>query len=153
MAAAVAAAAFLLLLLTAHADGFWCSSCDASLVIRGAAGIEVLEAPILTTPDESGVPGRGVPDETGGGGGLVWAILILLLLACLCFAYCYCKKKGGKSGGAAGTWGEAHTPPPPPGAGAKPLPAGWNAIVDPNSGREYYHNAVTGAVTWTAPES
>mmetsp|Transcript_4902 Transcript_4902/g.13953 ORF Transcript_4902/g.13953 Transcript_4902/m.13953 type:complete len:564 (-) Transcript_4902:291-1982(-) len=41
----------------------------------------------------------------------------------------------------------AAPPLPPPDA----LPEGWAAYKDPGSGKEYYHHAVTGQVTWDRP--
>jgi len=44
-------------------------------------------------------------------------------------------------------------PPAAPGmqAGAPPLPAGWSAAVDPNSGQTYYMNSITGQTSWEPP--
>lgn len=33
------------------------------------------------------------------------------------------------------------------------LPEGWAAVEDPGTGATYYHNTLTGAVTWEAPSS
>ena len=33
----------------------------------------------------------------------------------------------------------------------KPLPIGWRAVLDPNSGRKYYYHKVTKQTTWTRP--
>mmetsp|Transcript_20775 Transcript_20775/g.60439 ORF Transcript_20775/g.60439 Transcript_20775/m.60439 type:complete len:534 (-) Transcript_20775:770-2371(-) len=42
----------------------------------------------------------------------------------------------------------AAAPPPPPADG---LPEGWTAYTDPSSGKEYFHHAVSGQVTWEKP--
>ena len=46
----------------------------------------------------------------------------------------------------------AAPPPPPPAApAAAPLPAPWQAVVDPGTQRTYYYNYQTGDTSWTKP--
>ena len=41
-------------------------------------------------------------------------------------------------------------PPPPPPKPAQPLP-GWEEIMDPSTGRHYYHNTTNGNTQWDPP--
>ena len=41
--------------------------------------------------------------------------------------------------------------PKPPAPASESLPAPWTAVLDPASGRSYYYNSATGAVSWNKP--
>jgi len=85
----------------------------------------------------------------GGGGsgsgqttGLVVAVLVILVL--LAGGYWFFVKK--KGDGAPATKAQMAMPPPAP-----PMAPGWQAAMDPATGRTYYVNAATGQSQWEPP--
>jgi len=113
--------------------------------------------------------GGGSGGSSSGGSGMgAWGVLaiILLVLIGISAAYVYVRrlnpppppqgfvKETGTAIPQVTTYGSAVPPPPPSNVLPPPppsMPAGWQALTDPNTGAVYYYCAATGESTWLQP--
>lgn len=135
-------------------------------VLPGVLGLDLVPntaAPVGNAPNQQRANAAAAKPDCGmGTGGGVVLGLFLGGLGAAAGVYFMRKRNVGKpAGGAIGAQmvavsvpAASAAPPPqpmaqPPGAGG--LPAGWTEVADPASGRNYFHNAATGATSWTRP--
>jgi len=131
--------------------------CDGVAALVGAPGQTIGDGSV-----NIGVVGSGGGGGSGGVGGWGVTAIILMVLIGASGAYVYKQRQspppppqGFSKEVEAMPQFYASAPPPPPGSvpppPPAPLPTGWQALNDPNTGAVYYYNANTGESTWARP--
>jgi hypothetical protein len=106
----------------------------------------VVSGPLQVTspPPASPAPPPPKPPTSPFGDSVAFGVTgPLLAIAVGASAFFMCKKSGTAAAGGGGGGGGA--------AASGPLPAGWKAMVDPNSGAAYYLHDATGKTQWSRP--
>jgi len=93
----------------------------------------------------SGSPSSNSSTESNDAGMVIGVLVaVIVVLGLLAAGYWFMCKRGATPGTKAHMG--APMPPPPPG-----VAPGWQAAVDPTTGRTYYVNSATGASQWEPP--